>query len=78
MSELKNAEYFEQTLERFEALVKTMEAGGLPLEELLRLYEEGVALSQMLKGQLQKAQGKLTELTLAGETPVEGTSEIMP
>lgn len=75
MSEIKNAESFEQTLERFEALVKTMEAGGLPLEDMLRLYEEGMALSQRLKGQLQKAQGKLTELTLAGETPVTGETE---
>ena len=76
MSEINNAESFEQTLERFEKLVKTMEAGGQPLEEMLRLYEEGIALSQKLKDQLQKAQGRLTELTLQGETPVEGTAEI--
>lgn len=78
MSELKNAESFEQTLERFEALVKTMEAGGLPLENMLRLYEEGMALSQRLKSQLQKAQGKLTELTLAGETPAMDQMEPEP
>lgn len=68
MSELKNAESFEQTLERFEVLVKTMETGGLPLEDMLRLYEEGMTLSQTLKSQLQKAQGRLTELSLQGET----------
>ena len=78
MSEMNHAESFEQTLERFEALVKTMEAGGQPLEDMLRLYEEGVALSQKLKGQLQKAQGKLSELSLQGETPVEAPSEILP
>ena len=76
MSETNNAESFEQTLERFEKLVKTMESGGQPLEDMLRLYEEGTALSQKLKGQLQMAQGKLTELSLQGDTPVEGTAEI--
>ncbi len=77
MSEI-NSESFEQTLERFESLVKTMEAGGQPLETMLRLYEEGVAISRKLKGQLQKAQGKLSELSLQGEMPVEGASEITP
>lgn len=76
MSETNKAEAFEQTLERFEKLVKTMEAGGQPLEDMLQLYEEGIALSQKLKDQLQKAQGKLTELSLQGDTPVEGTAEI--
>ncbi len=76
MSEIDHAESFEQTLERFEKLVKAMEAGGQPLEEMLRQYEEGIAISQKLKGQLEKAQGKLMELSLQGETPVEGTSEI--
>lgn len=76
MSETNNAESFEQTLERFEKLVKTMESGGQPLEDMLRLYEEGIALSQNLKDQLQKAQGKLTELSLQGDMPVEGTAEI--
>lgn len=78
MSETHNSESFEKTLERFEALVKAMEAGGQPLEDMLRLYEEGVALSQKLKSQLQKAQGKLSELSLQGETPVEEASEITP
>ncbi len=75
MSEMQNAESFEQTLERFEKLVKDMEAGGLPLESMLRQYEEGVALSIKLKGQLEKAQGRLTELTLQGESPVLDQTE---
>ncbi len=75
MSEMQNAESFEQTLERFEKLVKDMEAGGLPLESMLHQYEEGVALSRKLKGQLEKAQGRLTELTLQGETHVLDQTE---
>lgn len=78
MSENQNTESFEQTLERFEVLVKTMEAGGLPLTDLLRLYEEGVALSRQLQGQLEKAQGKLTELSLQGDAPVENKAEYEP
>jgi exodeoxyribonuclease VII small subunit len=78
LRETQKSESFEQTLERFETLVKTMEAGGQPLEIMLRLYEEGVALSRQLQNQLQKAQGKLTELHLQGETPVEEPMEYTP
>lgn len=66
MSEDQKAESFEQVLARLEALVKDMEAGGRTLAEMLRLYEEGVALSKGLQKQLEKAQGRLTELAEKG------------
>jgi exonuclease VII small subunit len=37
LSETNKSDAFEQTLERFEKLVKTMEAGGQPLEDMLQL-----------------------------------------
>ncbi len=73
MSETKNPESFETTLERLETLVKTMEAGGGTLEETLRLYEEGVALSKGLQKQLEKAQGRLAELSEKGGEMQEQT-----
>jgi exodeoxyribonuclease VII small subunit len=78
LSQAKKPETFEQSIERLEALVKEMEAGGLPLEDMLRRYEEGMALSQALKGQLEKIQGRLSEVRLAGDAPVEEPAEYTP
>jgi len=38
MSDIK----FEQALERLEQIVDQLEAGNLPLEESLKVFEEGV------------------------------------
>ncbi len=73
MSETQKPESFEKTLERLESLVKSMEAGGGTLEETLRLYEEGVALSKGLQKQLEKAQGRLAELSEKGSETQERT-----
>lgn len=78
MSQAQKQETFEQSIERLEALVKEMEAGGLPLEDMLRRYEEGMALSLALKAQLEKIQGRLTEVRLQGDTPVEEPAEYTP
>ena len=78
MSGTQKPETFEQSIERLEALVKEMEAGGLPLNEMLRRYEEGMVLSQTLKTQLEKIQGKLSEVHLKGDAPVEEPAEYTP
>ena len=67
MSEIGKADTFEQTLVRLEELVKTMEAGNMPLHEMLKTYEEGMALSQTLQKQLADAKGRLMELNAKGE-----------
>jgi len=38
---------FEEALARLEAIVKGLEDGDLPLEESLRLFEEGVSLTRL-------------------------------
>ena len=68
MSEFRKSETFEQTLLRLEDLVKTMETGNMPLHEMLKTYEEGMALSQTLQQQLKDAKGRLMELNAKGET----------
>ncbi len=68
MSEIRKSETFEQTLLRLEDLVKTMETGNMPLHEMLKTYEEGMALSQTLQQQLKDAKGRLMELNAKGET----------
>jgi exodeoxyribonuclease VII small subunit len=50
---------FEESLQRLEAIVKEMERGDLPLEQSLKLFEEGMALSGSCKKELDEAEGKI-------------------
>jgi exodeoxyribonuclease VII small subunit len=50
---------FEESLQRLEAIIKEMERGDLPLEQSLKLFEEGMALSGSCKKELDEAEGKI-------------------
>ena len=54
---------FEQSLERLEAIVKSLEGGDLSLEESLRLFEEGVRLTRECASRLDEAQRRIDMLT---------------
>jgi exodeoxyribonuclease VII small subunit len=53
---------FEDKLSMLEQLTARMEEGELGLEEMLKLYEEGIRLSLSLKKELDSAQASLMEL----------------
>jgi len=53
---------FEECLQRLEAIVKEMERGDLPLEQSLKLFEEGIALSDSCRKELDEAEGKIEVL----------------
>ncbi len=50
---------FEESLKQLEAIVGKLERGDLPLEESVRLFEEGVKLSNACKADLEAAEGKV-------------------
>jgi len=50
---------FEECLQRLEVIVKEMEQGDLALEESLKLFEEGVALSASCRKELEDAEGRV-------------------
>lgn len=50
---------FEQALAQLEQIVQKLERGELPLEESLKLYEEGVRLSRLCHGKLEEAEGRI-------------------
>jgi exodeoxyribonuclease VII small subunit len=50
---------FEEQLKKLETIVDQMERGDLALEESLKLFEEGVALSAACKQELDAAEGKV-------------------
>jgi exodeoxyribonuclease VII small subunit len=50
---------FEKKLGRLEEIVEKMETGELPLEDSLKLFEEGVKLSRECNSQLSEAEQKV-------------------
>ena len=53
---------FEDAIKRLGDIVQTLERGDLPLEESLRLFEEGVKLSRVSQERLDAAQKKVEQL----------------
>ena len=50
---------FEESLKQLEKIVDQLERGDLPLEESVRLFEDGVRLSSACKQELDAAEGKV-------------------
>ncbi len=50
---------FEESLKKLENIVNQLEKGDLPLEDSLKLFEEGVNLSAVCKQELDAAEGKV-------------------
>jgi exodeoxyribonuclease VII small subunit len=71
MEKQKNNLLFEEKLEALENLTCVMEEGKLGLEELLRLYEQGIQLANSLKSDLDLAQTRLMELKGGALKPAE-------
>ena len=55
-------EDFESALARLEERVRKLEAGDLPLETALTLYEEGVELARTCHEQLEEAEQRVAAL----------------
>ena len=53
------AETFEAALKQLEEIVQRLERGELPLEESLKLYEDGIRLSRLCHAKLEEAEGKI-------------------
>lgn len=50
---------FEERLAALEAVVERLERGELSLDESVRLFEEGIDLSNSCKSELEAAEGKI-------------------
>jgi exodeoxyribonuclease VII small subunit len=55
MTDLK----FEACLQRLEQIVSALEAGNLPLEESLKVFEEGITLSRRCARYLEDAERRI-------------------
>ena len=53
---------FEDSLKQLEIIVSQLEKGDLPLEDSIKLFEEGIRLSSACKEELDAAEGKVQVL----------------
>jgi exodeoxyribonuclease VII small subunit len=58
---------FETAIKRLTEIVQTLERGDLPLEESLRLFEEGVKLSRVSQDRLDAAEKRVEQLLAVDE-----------
>jgi len=65
---------FEQAIQRLERIVADMEAAELPLEDVLKKYEEGTRLVRFCGQKLDEAEKKIELLT----RKADGTVELKP
>ena len=50
---------FERSLQRLEEVVKRLESANLPLDDAMKLFEEGVELTRECQKQLEQAEGRV-------------------
>ena len=63
---------FEQSMQRLEQIVRAMERGDVPLEESLKLFQEGTGLVQTCGELLDKAELQVKMIAVAPDgSPVE-------
>ncbi len=60
---VKNKQTFEEALNELETLLSRLEAGDVPLDEMLELYERGITLSTYCRKALEDAREKLQIIT---------------
>jgi len=62
-------EKFEDALNKLEKIVSKLEEGDIPLEESLKLFEEGIRLSRFCNQKLDEAEKKV-EILLKGKNGI--------
>lgn len=63
---------FEESLKQLESIVDQLERGDLPLEESIKLFEQGVKLSSACKQELDAAEGKVQILVKQRDGSMRG------
>ncbi len=66
MAEESKSPAFEQNLDALESVVKQLEAGDLPLEAALALFERGMGLSESCRKQIEDAEARVEVLLKRG------------
>ncbi|WP_249281630.1 exodeoxyribonuclease VII small subunit [Ligaoa zhengdingensis] len=72
---MKKQPTLEQAMQRLDEIVKQMDDGGLPLEDALKLFEEGTGLVRLCDGKLRDARLKVETLSQGLEPKPQEVSE---
>lgn len=68
----KQSQTFEKSMDRLEEIVRKIEQGSVPLDDALKLFEEGTKLADSCAKLLDKAELKILEVTKGEDgAPVE-------
>lgn len=62
---------FEEQLKALESVVEKLEGGDLSLEDSVRLFEEGMKLSEACKKELDVAEGKIQAIVDGGRGKIK-------
>ena len=62
---------FEEAMKRLEEIVSHLEIGDIPLEESIRLFEEGSGLLALCSSQLEEAEQKVSLLRRGDDDETE-------
>ena len=63
---------FEESMQRLEQIVRTMERGEVPLEESIRLFQEGTELARNCGNLLEDAQLQVSKIMVSPDgSPTE-------
>ena len=57
---------YTESMKRIEEIVAALETGGTPLDETIKLFEEGSKLLKACQAELAEAGGKIEQLRLEG------------
>ncbi len=63
-------EKFEDALEKLEDIVKRMETGGIPLDEAMKSFEEGIKLIRFCSAKLEETERRV-EMLLGKEDSLQ-------
>lgn len=59
---------FQEELQLLEKRVRELESGKLDLDDAMKRFEEGVALTRKLRKRLDEAEGRIEQLLADGST----------
>ena len=67
---------FEKNLKRLELIAESLKDANVPLEEAMKLYEEGVKISSRLENELDSFERKIEILTNRPDESGNGTTTL--
>lgn len=65
---------FEDALKRLEEIVRKLESGEAPLDDAIKLYEEGDRLKQQCEARLAAAQARIEQIQFGRDGVPSGTA----